>query len=248
MTRVIFLLLIFITCNSLSSQVFEISNIDYLTYMVFMTGLDLGNNYIDDIILEELDDNEIIDSDWDDIPFFDNWISYEVDHDLKDLSDYAYIALLGSGIALTSDKRNIKSNIMILSKILITQSAVGKWVKTISSRKRPYVWHIEPDKKLRKNQNSFYSLHSSGAFAIATYAYYYHSKKRGKNILLASCLYGGAALTAALRVASAQHFPSDVVAGALAGTLLSYLICRDHYSKDLNIYLDPNNVGIYFKF
>jgi len=52
-----------------------------------------------------------------------------------------------------------------------------------------------------------------------------HLPHRTRNVLL---LYVGAAGVSALRVAAAQHFPTDVVAGAALGTGIGWLVPTIH--------------------
>ncbi|MFC1887946.1 phosphatase PAP2 family protein [Candidatus Cloacimonadota bacterium] len=228
----------------LQAQVFQVSKQVFIRDIIYWTCLDLGNNYAEEIVQKKLQDNEASNLNKNDIPWYDNWISFKYDKDLKKVSDYTYMSLLGTSLALTFHRKNFIENFLVLGEIMVAQSAVGKWVKTISARKRPYVYDTSSN---RKNQNSFYSLHSSGAFAIATYTYYYYSKMHGRNYLLAALLYSGASATAVLRVASAQHFPSDVVAGALAGSLISYLICHK-YESALKLSLTPGSIAISLNF
>ena len=101
MIKSLILILILITCNSLFSQIFEISNKDYFSYMIFMGWLDIRNNYIDEMVMDDLSEGELAVLDWDNKPFFDSWISIKVDKELKDLRDYSYLALLGSSLILT---------------------------------------------------------------------------------------------------------------------------------------------------
>jgi len=239
------LLLLILLSSILSAQVFEIKAEEYISTMLFLGSIDIGNNYIDDMMWLNRSNKKVDSSDWDIVPFFDNWISSKTDKKLKDLSDYSYISLLTASLALTFDKDYFSTNILVLGKILLAQSATGKWVKSFTQRYRPYSFHGAQG---RQNRHSFYSLHSSGAFAIATFTYYHYFRKKGPNLLLAGLLYGGASLTASLRVASAQHFPSDVVAGALAGSFISYLICRYHHNSKLEIVTSYSGLGVSYRF
>jgi len=64
---------------------------------------------------------------------------------------------------------------------------------------------------------SFPSSHAVNNFAVATlFAFYYRRLRYG--------VYGWAALVALSRVFMGVHYPSDIVGGALIGTLLCYVI------------------------
>lgn len=239
-----FLFLLFLS-QLIAADIFEISPAEYFRNMLYWGCLDISNNYADEIIQDDLTDAEVLALRRKDLPSFDRWISFKPDKQLKDLSDYSYMGLLGASLLISSEGGGMRNNVMILSQILLVQSATGKWVKTFTARKRPYVYY---EGKLRKNQNSFYSLHSSGAFAIATYSYYYYYRRNGKNIFLATLLYSGAALTAGLRVASAQHFPSDIVTGAVVGSLISYFTCRSYSETRLKLTVTNKFLGVNWEF
>lgn len=241
----IFCLLITI---SLNAQTFEINKLNCLTYIATAGAIDLYNNYFDDKIIDDLTKEELNSLSKDDIPWFDGWISFSYDQNLKDVSDYTYLLTLVSSVIIVYDSDYFLDNLLVLSEILVTQSAVGKWTKTFTQRKRPFVYDEERDIKKRNNQHSFYSLHSSGAFGIATFGYYYYVHNFGKSAPMAIFLFGSAAATAALRVASAQHFPSDVFVGAIVGSSLSYLICKYHHHKKMELNLGFNSINLSYKF
>jgi PAP2 superfamily protein len=245
MTKIIITIIFVFILSNIQAQVFQISDSEYFRNMLFWGCLDLGNNYAEDIIQSDLTLRQVEGLKRNDIPFFDNWISFKTNKNLKAMSDYSYAALLGISLVLTYDEGYVKENLMVMSQILLMQSAIGKWVKTVTARKRPYVF----DKNSNKiNQNSFYSLHSSGAFAIATFTYFHYTKNNGRNYYLAAVLFSGASLTAVLRVASAQHFPSDVTAGAIAGSLISYLVCRNYFNSDIQLTVNSNYLGLKLNF
>jgi len=213
--------------------------------------LDLSNNYFDKKILPGLDENEINSLSKNDVPFFDRIAFQPYSVKLKDWSDYTVYLNLASTLFLTFDKEYWKDNFVVLGEILLTQSAIGKWTKTITHRKRPYVYddRVSLEKKFADNsQHSFYSLHSSTAFAAAAFGYFYYYDNHGKNILVASLLFGSAAVTASLRVASANHFPSDVIAGAIIGSGISYLICKYHHFKKIKLSFGVERILVSYRF
>ncbi len=213
--------------------------------------IDMSNNYFDRQIIEPLIEEEISNLSKDDIPFFDRWISFSPDAKLKDWSDYSVYLTIGSTLFLVYDEEYYLDNLMVLSEILIAQSAISKWTKTLSHRKRPFVYDstISIEKKQQRNsQHSFYAMHSSTAFSTAVFGYYYYLDNYGSNIPVAILLFGSATATATFRVASAQHFPSDVVIGTIIGSCISYIICKYHHEKKISLNFGFNNIIITYKF
>ncbi len=250
MKKSIFLLL-FINVISLSAQTFHVNRLHYVGFLSTAILLDLSNNHFDDILIKDFNESEIENLDKDDILFFDRLAFRPTSQNLKDWSDYTVYFAVGSGLFLAYDRDHFLDNIMVYTEVLMVQSAVCKWVKTVSRRARPYVYDDEITLKKKQQDNSrhsFYSSHSSTAFSAATYGYYMYRDRYGDSIPIAVLLYGSASATAALRVASANHFPSDVFIGAIMGGGISYLVCKMNRSDRFNVELGINSIGINYKF
>ena len=110
-------------------------------------------------------------------------------------------------------------------------AASTEWLKVLVRRKRPVLYTSDAALAAadRESQESLPSGHMSLAFAAAT-TYLVISRRehlphRTRNALL---LYAGAVAVGALRVAAAQHFPSDVAAGAALGVGIGWLVPTIH--------------------
>jgi len=243
--------LLIILPAALSAQIFKVDKTQFLTVTSGLLAIDLSNNYLDEKFIEKPSAADLISLDKDDVPFFDQIAFQPYSKSLKDWSDYTAIAAIGIATYTAFDHDYWMDNLMVFSEIMLAQSAFAKWTKTFSSRYRPFVYDAEvSDRKKREynSQHSFYSMHSSTTFAASTFAYYYYSQNFGKSIPTALLLYSPSVATAVLRVASANHFPSDVVTGAVIGSGFSYLICRIHRSDTVVINLGFNNIGFSIKY
>lgn len=212
---------------------------------------DLVNNYADRKLIEKPSETELSLLHKNEIPSFDRWAWSPYSSELKDLSDYSAYLTIGVTAYFAYDDVFWFDNLMVFSQIMITQSAVAKWTKTITNRYRPFVYdaNVSSGKKQERNsQHSFYSMHSSTVFAASTFAYYYHSSLHGQDLTAATLLYTPSVATAILRVVSGNHFVSDVVAGALVGSGISYLICQNYLNKNFNIELGYNSLFINYQF
>ena len=235
-----------------STPVFRVNKTKSLIYSTSILGIDLLNNYVDRQIIEKPTQADIDALDKDDLLFFDQIAFQPMDQGIKDLSDYTIYFTLGASAALAYDKEYWLDNALVFTEVMLTQSAIGKWTKTLTSRYRPFVYDDDVSlskKRQRNSQHSFYSMHSSTAFAAATYAYYYYYQKKGASWPVALLVYTPAVATAALRVACANHFVSDVTVGAVMGSAISYFICKLH-TKELpvEITFTPTNLGITYRF
>ena len=245
------IILIIVFTVSLKAQTFHINRLQYFSFLSSAILLDLSNNHFDDILIKDFSESEIENLDKDDVPFFDRIAFQPYSQNLKDWSDYTVYFVVGSGLSLAYDRDYFLDNLMVYSEVLMAQSAVCKWGKTISRRARPYVYDDEITLKKKQQDNSrhsFYSSHSSTAFSAATFGYYVYRDRYGDNIPIAVLIYGSATATAVLRVASANHFPSDVFIGAIMGSGISYLICRMNRSDRFNVKVGINSIGISYKF
>ena len=246
------ILIVSILANGLLlSQTFKVNKLRSIIFLSSAAIVDLSNNYFDDKILPDFDQNDINLLSGNDVPFFDRIAFQPESRKLKNWSDYSIYLTIGSTLVLVYDKQDIKDNLLVLGEILLTQSAIVKWTKTITHRKRPFVYDksISLSKKLENNsRHSFVSMHSSTAFATATFGYFYYLDNYGKNYYIAALLFGSAAATACLRVASANHFPSDVVVGAIVGSGISYLLCKYHHAERLDFSLGLDQIIVSYKF
>ncbi|RLD58968.1 MAG: hypothetical protein DRJ01_11920 [Bacteroidetes bacterium] len=245
-----FLVLFIFSYFTLFSQTFKINDLKSLSYLTIIGFIDISNNYFDKQIIADLNEKDLEYISKNDVPFFDRIAFQKYSLKLKHYSDYAVYLTIVS-LIIVYNKEYFRTNLLVYSEVLLTQSAIAKWTKTIAKRKRPFVYdkNVSDKKKNERNsQHSFYSMHSSTAFASATFAYYYYLDNWGKNIPIAFLLYGSATASAALRVVSENHFPSDVLAGAIVGTTIGYLICKYHDSKKIKIRLSYNKLELNFPF
>lgn len=131
--------------------------------------------------------------------------------------------IITTGIITDRSRQRTLSNTGLLVESILTTSAVTSITKTISHRQRPN----------GKGYRSYTSGHTSSAFALAAVIKYLYGKYPG-------CVaYGMAAFVASSRINDNKHYLSDVVSGALLGTLIGRAFTRQHstelqYSIELN--------------
>jgi membrane-associated phospholipid phosphatase len=118
--------------------------------------------------------------------------------------------------------------------------------KLLVGRERPYVVldHPELGSPTREHNLSFFSGHSSAMFAAASFVALDLSRRLPEGPLrdapavrrwLLGCAlpyvvaYGAASLVAVSRVIDQQHWPTDVLVGALVGTGIAHLAYLTHF-------------------
>lgn len=101
----------------------------------------------------------------------------------------------------------------------------------LSQRPRPFVYSNPGKGDLSSNYTSFYSGHTSFT-AAASLALVLILISRGAPaplvVLFAATAQGLTVATAVFRVLAGRHFVSDVLAGAVAGTLVALLVAAFH--------------------
>ncbi len=125
-----------------------------------------------------------------------------------------------SGIFLGETVLNRKFTILGIYIIegFLFSGIIGSSIQIIFGRARPYVnkgpYFYKPFRH-KVAYNSFYSGHTTESFAFASIISHYF-----QNIIISSCMYSIAFLTAIERVYNNKHWPLDVIVGGTAGFLI----------------------------
>ena len=107
-------------------------------------------------------------------------------------------------------------------------------IKHLVTRERPYMYDPDTPQSLvesDKHDKSFLSGHTTYAFTGAAFASYVFCKYNPESkwrIPVIAASFSLATATAALRVASGNHFMTDVIAGALIGTAIGIAVPALH--------------------
>lgn len=132
--------------------------------------------------------------------------------------------------------------------------------KSISQRIRPYLYNtsLTPDQRFSFQGNeapsastSFFSGHTSATFASAVFMSKVfqdiHGKGKWSRIIWGTSI-SAAVVTAFARVKSGEHYPTDVLAGALVGSAVGYFIPHLHKKKRVQLSTAPGAVFISYRF
>ena len=126
---------------------------------------------------------------------------------------------------------------VVLFESLALVEGIDAAVKVAARRPRPLLYGLTPgDPELARadNYRSFFSAHTASAFAVGmAYARTYslrHPESRSRWMVYAAAAVGGAAV-GTLRVAAGDHFPTDVLAGAVAGTTVGLAVPAFHRTR-----------------
>ena len=168
---------------------------------------------------------------------FDRGATYNWSKEASVISDYLLNFMLISPMALLfSDKVRDDFgtfSVMYIENLFLS-FAVVHTTKILIKRKRPYTYNKNVPLKYKSDSSSrlsFFSGHTTHAFSSAVflstvYSEYYPDSKLKPYIWGISLL--SASITGYLRYASGNHFPTDIIMGAVVGSAIGYLIPLIH--------------------
>jgi membrane-associated phospholipid phosphatase len=127
---------------------------------------------------------------------------------------------------------------LVYGETLAANLALNGLTKALVGRPRPYTYNADPAAQAQVEANprdahlSFFSGHASTTFAAAVAGAYLYSQSTGdvgaRTAVWASTL-ALAGATSNLRVRAGKHFYSDVLAGAVVGTGVGWLVPALHF-------------------
>lgn len=168
---------------------------------------------------------------------FDRSATYRYSESIEHSSDVLILAVIAAPCALLAGERvrNDWETFSLMYAETIALAAIpSAYTKGAVERIRPYAYN--PDvpmdvKTTSEAKKSFFSRHASMAFASAVflstvYNDYYPDSRAGTYVWAGSLL--AASAVAYGRYAAGQHFPTDVITGAVVGGAVGYLVPRLH--------------------
>ncbi|MCL5991234.1 MAG: phosphatase PAP2 family protein [Bacteroidetes bacterium] len=196
-----------------------------------------------------------------DINGFDRFATGKYSDNISKLSDYALgTSIVSPLLFIFSDKiKNDWFTIGVMyGETMMFSGFLSYLAKGTVQRIRPYAYNTEIPTVWKLNSDakkSFFSGHSSIAFSSAVFLsvvysdYFPDSDYKpyvwGASLLLASGI-------GIMRIESGDHFPTDVIVGAIVGSASGYLIPYLHRSENkdegVSINFGINGVGVCYKF
>jgi len=185
---------------------------------------------------------------------FDRHATYHYSKNLDNISDVLVYGVLAAPLVLLTD-RNIRLTAaefsLMYAEVVAFSYALPTLGKTFIKRPRPFVYNPDAppaEKLLADARASFFSRHTTFAFASAcfmstVYTDYHPGSKLNPYIWAGSL--GAASIVGYLRFEAGAHFPTDILTGALAGTIVGCGVPFLHKSKNaaLRLLLNPVDNG-----
>ena len=189
-----------------------------------------------------------------DVPSIELFTCDKYSKKLSYYSDNTRIALVGltflASLSLISDSKDdglkaFITDITMLAEAEILVSGLTQCAKGISQRYRPYAYNenLSVEKRSSKHASqSFWSGHTSTAYMMAAFTgYVYQNRHPGSRLIKPVWITGLTLATATgiLRVSSGNHFPSDVIVGAVAGSLVGWIVPQIHRERSHSLSIVP---------
>lgn len=185
----------------------------------------------------------------DNVPAFDRWAIKPYDKSLDKISYYPFYASIPLPFIFFLSNGKTNKDFFKLSllywEVLSVMGVLGTASTYYVDRYRPYTYSDETPMDVRTNKvakNSFFSGHvemvAAPTFLIAkVYSDYYPESK------IKWAFYGFAltatAATSYLRLKAGEHFPSDIILGAVVGALTGILVPEFHKNNNSNLSVLP---------
>ncbi len=140
---------------------------------------------------------------------------------------------------------------VMFAETLAISHTVAHITKGLVVRTRPYMYY-DVDKAIEDDWNrSFYSGHTTMAFAAATftsYTFWNYFPESGWKIPVTAGSYALAAATGVFRIQAGCHFATDVLIGAITGTAIGFLIpwCHKVSTERMQLSMLPTGASVRF--
>lgn len=170
------------------------------------------------------------------------WGDPQVARRISDVLSYGLVPVAAAGLqtlgALEDGRpEDLATDLVIVAESAIIAGVSGDLIRVVTGRERPWIHDLDPeDKPLTdrpaQNNLSFISGHTATAFAMAVSGATV-ATRRGRRIapvLWASGLTLGA-VSGYLRIASGQHYLTDVVAGLGWGVAIGFTVPYLHRGR-----------------
>ena len=184
-----------------------------------------------------------------DVNPFDRTVMMPYSKPLSDVSlGIGFAAALTPAVLFVEPASEYLTIGVMYAEALVLSFGTKELIKHLVTRERPYMYDPDTPQSLvesDKHDKSFLSGHTTYAFTGAAFASYVFCKYNPESkwrIPVIAASFSLATATAALRVASGNHFMTDVIAGALLGTAIGIAVPALHTllaDKDITVSASP---------
>lgn len=138
--------------------------------------------------------------------------------------------LSASLLTLASDRRY--DTFILVAESLVVTANINQATKFIAGRARPYA-HYQNDVGVDSDKGddylSFFSGHAASTFSVASATYaWIRADRPDLAPYIGGAMFAGAAFTGYARIAADRHYLTDVVTGAVVGSVIGWYVIESH--------------------
>ena len=190
-----------------------------------------------------------------DINGFDRSATTQWSPTARDVSNGLVLPLMAAPLVLaiaTPGSRQSWTVAAMYGQVLLVGNGLGELLNGVTNRTRPFVYNRDPDipDEARfevEARRSFPSGHTTNAFAAAVFLSSVYAKLHPGSFARTWIWAGSltlAATTGYMRYQGGKHFPTDIISGAIIGSLLGWGVPKLHEVDDVNLTVAPSGGGI----
>ncbi len=137
-------------------------------------------------------------------------------------------------------------------EVLLVNMGLGELLNGVTNRTRPFVYNRDRDipeeaKREVEARRAFPSGHTSNAFSAAVFLSSVYAKLHPGSSATPWIWAGSLTLAAAIgymRYRGGKHVPSDIISGAVLGSLIGWGVPKLHEVDDVNLTIVPSGGGL----
>ena len=190
-----------------------------------------------------------------DINGFDRSATAQWSPTARDVSNALVLTLMAAPLGLaiaTPGSRQSWTVAAMYGEVLLVGNGLGELLNGVTNRTRPFVYNRDPDipDEARfevDGRRSFPSGHTTNAFAAAVFLSSVYAKlhpgSSARTLIWAGSLTL-AATTGYMRYQGGKHYPTDIISGAIIGSLVGWGVPKLHEVGGANLTIAPSGGGI----
>ncbi len=190
-----------------------------------------------------------------DVNGFDRSATAQWSPTARDVSNALVLPLMAAPLGLviaTPGSRQSWTVAAMYGEVLLVSNGLGELLNGVTNRTRPFVYNLDPDipdeaKFEVAARRSFPSGHTSNAFAAAVFLSSVYARLHPGSSARTWMWAGSLTLAAAtgyMRYQAGKHFPTDIISGALIGSLAGWGVPKLHEVDGVNLTVAPSGGGI----
>ena len=161
---------------------------------------------------------------------------------------------MAAPIALAITRRDWRQSGTVAAmygEVFLVGNGLTELLKGVTNRTRPFVYNDHPDipdetRYDDKARRAFPSGHTANAFAAAVFVSSVYAKLHPGSSTKVWVWAGSltmAAATGYMRYRAGKHYPTDIISGAVIGSLVGWGVPKLHEVAGLNLTVAPSGAG-----